>query len=101
MYRRIQPGVVLGIVNRVMNISEDTRSLTLPDERIENAILQTGARLMILDPIQGYLGVRVDMNRANEIRTVLKNAASVAERTGCAIVLAGHLNIAAGSGRSM
>ena len=84
-------------LNRVMNISEDTRSLTLLDERIEKAILQTGARLMILDPIQGYLGDRVDMNRANEIRTVLKNVASVAERTGCAIVLVGHLNKAAGS----
>lgn len=83
-------------LNRVMNISEDTRSLTLLDERIEKAILQTGARLMILDPIQGYLGDRVDMNRANEIRAVLKNVASVAERTGCAIVLVGHLNKAAG-----
>lgn len=84
-------------LNRVMNISEDTQSLTLLDERIEKAILQTGARLMILDPIQGYLGDRVDMNRANEIRTVLKNVASVAERTGCAIVLVGHLNKASGS----
>lgn len=83
-------------LNRVMNISEDTRSLTLLDERIEKAILQTGARVMILDPIQGYLGDRVDMNRANEIRAVLKNVASVAERTGCAIVLVGHLNKAAG-----
>ena len=83
-------------LSRVMNISEDTRSLTLLDERIEKAILQTGARLMILDPIQGYLGDRVDMNRANEIRTVLKNVASVAERTGCAIVLVGHLNKASG-----
>ena len=83
-------------LSRVMNISEDTRSLTLLDERIEKAIVQTGARLMILDPIQGYLGDRVDMNRANEIRTVLKNVASVAERTGCAIVLVGHLNKASG-----
>ncbi len=83
--------------DRVLNIVEDACSLTLLDERIEAAIMQTGARLMILDPIQGYLGGKVDMNRANEIRSVLKNVAAVAERTGCAIVLVGHLNKAVGA----
>ena len=83
--------------DRVFNIDENQRTLTLLDERIEAAIVQTGAKLLILDPIQGYLGERVDMNRANEIRTVLKNVASVAARTGCAIVLVGHLNKAAGA----
>ena len=82
---------------RVLNINESEKTLTLLDERIEAAITQTGAKLLILDPIQGYLGERVDMNRANEIRTVLKNVAAVAERTGCAIVLVGHLNKAAGA----
>lgn len=78
--------------DRVLNIVEDTFSLTLLDERIEAAILQTGAKLMILDPVQGYVGEKVDMNRANEIRSVMKNVAAVAERTDCAIVLVGHLN---------
>ena len=82
---------------RVLNINESENILTLLDERIEAAIIQTGAKLLILDPIQGYLGERVDMNRANEIRTVLKNVAAVAERTGCAIVLVGHLNKSAGA----
>ena len=82
---------------RVLNINESERSLTLLDERIEAAITHTGAKLLILDPIQGYLGERVDMNRANEIRTVLKNVAAVAERTGCAIVMVGHLNKSAGA----
>lgn len=83
--------------SRIFNIVETQRTLTLVDERIERAILQTGAKLMILDPIQGYLSSKVDMNRANEIRTVLKGIASVAERTGCAIVLVGHLNKATGA----
>ena len=78
--------------DRVLNIVEDTFSLTLLDERIEAAIVQTGAKLMILDPVQGYVGEKVDMNRANEIRSIMKNVAAVAERTGCAIVLVGHLN---------
>lgn len=83
--------------DRILNIVEDHASLNLLDERIERAIHQTGAKLLIMDPIQGYLGDRIDMNRANEIRTVLKNVSAVAERTGCAIVLIGHLNKASGA----
>ena len=83
--------------NMVLNIIEDTDPLSLSDERIEKAITETGARLMILDPIQGYIGEDVDINRANEIRTVLKKVAAVADRTGCAIVLVGHLNKAKGA----
>ena len=47
---------------------------------------------MILDPMQAYLGEKVDMNRANEVRTVMKGLTKVANQTGCAIVLVGHLN---------
>lgn len=83
--------------NMVLNIIEDIDPLSLSDERIEKAITETGARLMILDPIQGYIGEDVDINRANEIRTVLKKVAAVADRTGCAIVLVGHLNKAKGA----
>ena len=84
-------------LDRVLSIVEDKKQLSLLDERIEKAIREHNARLMILDPIQGYIGSRVDINRANEIRTVLKSVSSVSERTGCAIVLIGHLNKASGS----
>ena len=84
-------------LDRVLSIVEDKVQLSLLDVRIEQAIREHKARLMILDPIQGYIGSRVDINRANEIRTVLKSVSSVAERTGCAIVLIGHLNKSSGS----
>ena len=83
--------------NMVLNIIEDTDPLSLSDKRIEKAITETNARLMILDPIQGYIDKNVDINRANEIRSVLKKVAAVAERTGCAIILVGHLNKAKGA----
>ena len=69
---------------------------TLSDERIEKAITQNGARLIILDPIQAYMGEKTDMNRANEVRPMFRRLADVAERTGCAVILIGHLNKAAG-----
>ena len=33
------------------------------DARLEEAIIQTKARLVVLDPIQGFLGAGVDMHR--------------------------------------
>ena len=84
-------------LNRILSILEEKNPLSLLDERIEKAIVENNARLLILDPIQGYLGSHVDINRANEIRSVLKSISAVAERTGCAIVLIGHLNKAKGS----
>ena len=78
--------------NLIFNISEEVDVLTLKDERIEAAIKATNAKLMIFDPIQGYVGEDTDINRANEIRAVMRGLAKVAEHTGCAIVFIGHLN---------
>lgn len=78
--------------SKVIVIDESEQALTLSDERIEKAIIKTGAKLLILDPLQAYLGSDVDMHRANEIRPVFKALAGVAERTGCAVVVIGHMN---------
>ena len=83
-------------LDRVLVIDESNQGLSLSDERIERAIRQTGARLIILDPIQAYVGEKTDMNKANEIRPMFRRLAEIAERTGCAVILIGHLNKAAG-----
>lgn len=84
-------------LTKVLVIDEkDDDPLTLADERIERAIRQNGARLLIIDPIQAFLGEAVDMNRANEVRPILRKIGDVAQRTGCAVVLIGHLNKASG-----
>jgi len=77
---------------RVVVIDESEEPLSFSDSRLELAITKTKARLLILDPLQAYLGADVDMHRANEIRPVLQALAGVAERTGCAIVIVGHMN---------
>ena len=77
---------------RVLVIDENEIELTLSDERLEQAIRQSGAKVIVLDPIQAYLGGDVDMHRANEIRPIMKRLALLAERTGCAVILIGHMN---------
>jgi archaellum biogenesis ATPase FlaH len=87
--RLVQSGADCG---RVLVIDESEKELSLSDLRIEQAISITGAKLFILDPLQAYLGADVDMHRANEIRPILKRIGAIAEKTGCAIVVIGHLN---------
>lgn len=82
---------------RIIVIDESDKSLSMVDERLEQAIVRTGARLFILDPIQAYLGGGMDMNRANEARDMTKKLGALAEKTKCAIILIGHMNKASGN----
>ena len=83
--------------NHIVFIKEDKCSLTMLDERIEKAIFKENAKLLVLDPIQAYIGQNVDMNRANEMRPLLKNLMRIAQSHHVAIVLVGHMNKGKGS----
>ena len=82
---------------RILIIDGSDKSLSMADERLEEAIIQTGARMLILDPIQAYLGGGMDMNRANEARDMTKRLGVLAEKYKCAIILIGHMNKASGN----
>ena len=77
---------------KVMVIDDSEQPLTMADVRLEEAIVQTKAKMVVLDPIQGFLGSEVDMHRANEIRPLMKRIAVLAEKYHCAIILIGHMN---------
>ena len=84
-------------LEKVLVIDDRDTPRTLADERIEKAIRENHARLVIIDPVQAFLGADVDMNRANEVRPIFRSLGDIAQDTGCAIVLIGHLNKAAGT----
>ena len=78
--------------SKVLVIDDSDTPLTMRDARLEQAIIETNARLVVLDPIQGFLGADVDMHRANEIRPIVKHISEIAEKYKCAIILIGHMN---------
>ena len=84
-------------LSRVMVIDDTEEALTLSDDRIEKAVRQNQVRLVIIDPVQAFIGADVDMNRANEVRPVFRKLGMIAEKTECAIVLIGHLNKSSGT----
>lgn len=77
---------------RIAFLENGENPITLDDERLEQAIKDTQAKLLVIDPLQAYLGVDNDMQKSNSTRSVFGRLAKVAERTGCAVVLIGHMN---------
>lgn len=90
----IKPRLLAGNADcsQIKVIDESEATLTMLDERIEKAIVETGARALILDSVQAYIGAKVDMNRANEVRAILSQLGRIAGQYRCAIILVRHLN---------
>ncbi len=76
--------------SKIHTINERVNTITMTDERVELNVMEIGAKLLILDPIQAYLGANVDMNKANEIRPIFSQLGRIAEDNNCAVVLIGH-----------
>lgn len=78
--------------NMVLFTDESCEPLSIMDGRIESIMRDYQAKMIILDPMQAYLGSDVDMHRANEVRPVMSYLAYLAETYDCAVVLIGHMN---------
>lgn len=77
--------------NKVAIINEDVCKLKLDDEMIRRAILEVGAKMLVIDPVQAYLGDS-DLSNATGMRRVMRNLGIWASAFNCAVVLVGHLN---------
>lgn len=80
------------ICGNVAFINENDKLLTMDDCRIRDAIIELGAKLLVIDPIQAYIGNDGDLNNASKARKILQTLSHWAAAFGCAVVLVGHLN---------
>jgi nicotinamidase-related amidase len=86
---------------RLMSLGADQRLVFAYDEnlvldsrglaKIDALIEETQADFITIDPIVAYLGAKLDMNRSNEVRPVLKALADLAKKHNVAIVLVRHM----------
>ena len=63
-------------------------SFTSPE--VEQAVKQVQARLVIFDPLQAFMGAKVDMFRANETRPELAKLFEMCDRNDCACIIIAH-----------
>ncbi len=68
---------------------------------LEATMIEYAAAVVFIDPLVAYLGAKMDMNKANEVREVLAGLARVAEHTGAAIITVRHLRKASGKGKQI
>ena len=89
----IKPRLVAADANcsRVAFIDGKDKNITLDDDRIEMALKETGARLLILDPIQAFIDSDSNMRSAAKMRVMLSRLADIAKRYQCAVLLIGHM----------
>lgn len=74
-----------------INICDDI--ITMQDtEAIKALIKEVDAKLVIFDPLQAYIGSRLDMNKSNEVRPVLEGIRTIAREMDCAVVIIEHQN---------
>jgi len=69
----------------------DDDMLTLDDEKIRDAIADFHARLLVIDPLQAYLGTS-DISSASSIRRMMNRLCKWANFYNCAVLIIGHLN---------
>ena len=79
-------------LNHVFTINEEKIPLSMMDDRLEQAMQEHKPKLLILDPLQAYLGAKVDMHRANEVRPILAHIGHLAEKYNCAVLIVMHMS---------
>lgn len=75
-------------------IYADDEPFTLTDDsmdRLEQVMARITATITFIDPIVGYMGGRIDMHRANEVRALMSRLQLAARRTGSSVVAVRHL----------
>ncbi len=77
--------------SKICFIDKPDGLISLEDD-LEEAVSRSHAKIIVLDPIQSFIGEGTDMNRANSVRPRMNRLKDIAEKFGCAVVIVGHLN---------
>lgn len=78
-------------LEKVIFIDEEKKKLTFKDlSRLENTIKEEKPLLVVIDPIQAFMG-GADSNSMVQVRETLSPLKRIAEENNCAIVLVQHL----------
>jgi AAA domain/Domain of unknown function (DUF3854) len=73
-------------------------SLTINNiAELEQAMTKWKAKFLVIDPVQSFIGAKVDMHRANEMRPLMDGLSGLAEKLKIAILVLRHLSKERGS----
>lgn len=79
----------------LFNIHIETQAMTLNTKgilAITEAVITRKYDLIVIDPIVSFLGQRIDMNKSNDVRSIMGPLISLSRETGCTIIVVRHFN---------
>lgn len=79
--------------------ADGERPFTIPDDvpRLETYAQASGARLVVIDPLNAHLSEQTNAHRDHSVRRTLAPLAAMAQRLDVAVLVVLHLNKAAGT----
>lgn len=69
----------------------NAEGLSFISPEIETAVKTIGAKMIVFDPFQAFLGSGVDMFRGNETRPVLAKLFAMCDRNNCSCAIIAHM----------
>jgi hypothetical protein len=95
---------------RLVSAAADCRRVFAPLEKLtfdekglvwfSEMIAEYNPLLVIVDPLFAYTGAKIDINKANEARSITSQLANIAEKLNTSLLLIRHFNKAKGHGDS-
>jgi hypothetical protein len=82
---QILDGIPVGSETRTPSLLRDL-------DVIEALIVRDGIKLVIVDPLAGFVDQGLDLNKDQDVRQVMTPLKNMAERTGCTFLFLRHLN---------
>lgn len=70
--------------------------MTFTSPEIEQAVKQIKAKMIVFDPLQAFMGAKVDMFRANETRPQLAKLFEMCDKNDCACIIIAHMGKGSG-----
>lgn len=80
-----------GDISRFCFLDQTHTPFVIKPEYLEEAIRQSGAKLVIIDPYTSFLPDDVSLNVSTDMRGLMTKLMNLARKTGVAVVLIGHL----------
>jgi hypothetical protein len=59
---------------------------------IRSLVLENGIDVVVIDPIVSYIGSKLDMNKANDVRSIMAPLVEMGKETGCTFIVVRHFN---------
>jgi len=83
---------IIALEGQYITGSEEIKAVSIQDVNVlRSALEQVEPSLVVIDPIQGFLGPGINMNRAEEVRPLMSILGKLATEFKCAILIIRHL----------